>query len=157
VYYLNKTQGAAFVNVSDPTQANPGKELYLLDPQLDFRGWSVYPCLYKCPAPTAHISTVHYTTSDEWVDVTLNAGITSPVDLSGVEVTNDGWTREIDPGTVLNPGETLRIYCERVGTDTRLAQYWHHTGGTMLEDVGDTVVLRTDRSVVWSTYSWGTG
>jgi hypothetical protein len=156
-YYLNVTQGAFFPNVSDPTQAEPGKQMYLLDPQLDYRGWAVYPCLYSCAKPPVHIQFVHYTTSDESIDVVVNAGYTHPVDLSGVEVTNDGWTRELDPGTILNPGELLRVYCERVGTENRKQQYWHHTGGTMLEDSGDTVVLRTDRSVVLSTYAWGHG
>ena len=30
-------------------------------------------------------------------------------------------------------------------------------GITMREDVGDTVILRTDRSIVLSTYAWGSG
>jgi micrococcal nuclease len=156
-YYLNVTQGAFFPNVSDPTQAMPGKQMYLLDPQLDFRGWAVYPCLYSCPKPAAHIQSVRYTGSDETIDVVVNSGVKSGVDLSGVEVINDGWSRELDPGTILNPGEVLRVYCERVGTENRKQQYWHHTGGTMLEDAGDTVELRTDRSVVLSIYKWGSG
>ena len=156
-YYLGVTNGAFYPNVADPTQALPGKQMYLLDPQLDFRGWAVYPCLYNCPHPRAHINYVRYAGSDESMDIVTDAGVTGPVDLSGVEVTNDGWSREIDPGTLLYPGEVMRIYCERAGTDNRKQQYWHHTGGTMLEDGGDTVVLRTDRSVVLSTYAWGHG
>ena len=156
-YYLGVTNGAFFPNVADPTLASPGKQMYLLDPQLDFRGWAVYPCLYSCPHPRAHIAIVHYTGTDESIDIVPDAGVTTPVDLSGVEVINDGWSREIDPGTLLYPGELMRIYCERPGTDNRKQQYWHHTSGTMLEDGGDTVVLRTDRSVVLSTYAWGHG
>ncbi|MFL6238953.1 MAG: lamin tail domain-containing protein [Actinomycetes bacterium] len=155
-YYLNVTQGAFYPNVADPTLASPGKQMYLLDPQLDFRGWAVYPCLYNCPHPPVHIQYVHYTTSDEFVDVVVDDGVTSGVDLSGVEVINDGWSRELDPGTILYPGELLRVYCQRAGTENRKQQYWHHSG-PMFEDSGDTVVLRTDRSVVLSTYAWGTG
>jgi endonuclease YncB( thermonuclease family) len=155
-YYLGVTQGAFFPNVSDPTQALPGKEMYLLDPQLDFRGWAVYPCLYSCPKPPVHIQFVRYTTSDEFIDIVVNDGVKSRVDLSGVEVINDGSSRELNPGTYLDPGELLRVYCERAGTDNRKQQYWHKTG-TMLEDGGDTIVLRTDRSVVLSTYAWGHG
>ena len=155
-YYLGVTNGAFFPNVADPTLASPGKQMYLLDPQLDFRGWAVYPCLYSCPHPRAHIAIVHYTGTDESIDIVPDAGVTTPVDLSGVEVINDGWSREIDPGTLLYPGELMRIYCERPGTDNRKQQYWHKTG-TMLEDTGDTVVLRTDRSVVLTTYVWGHG
>src|SRR3954451_19621433 len=155
-YYLNVTQGAFYPNVADPTLASPGKQMYLLDPQLDFRGWAVYSCLYSCPKPPVHIQYVHYTTSDESIDIVVNPGVTSRVDLSGVEVTNDGSSRELDPGTYLDPGELLRVYCERAGTENRKQQYWHKSG-TMLEDGGDTVVLRTDRSVVLTTYVWGHG
>jgi hypothetical protein len=156
-YFLNITNGSFFPNVANPALADPGYQMYLLDPQLDFRGWAVYSCFVSCWHPKVHISHVQGTTSDEYVDITPDAGVTSGVDLTGVEVTNDGWTREINPGTVLNPGETLRVYCERTGADSRLVQHWNHTGGTMLEDTGDTVVLRTAQATVLSTYSWGTG
>jgi hypothetical protein len=99
---------------------------------------------------------VQYKTGDEYIDVAVNSGFKNRVDLSGVEITNDGSTREINPGTILNPGETLRLYVTRAGIDDRLQQYWHKVG-TILEDTGDTVVVRTDRSVVLSTYKWGTG
>lgn len=75
---------------------------------------------------------------------------------TGIEATNDGWTKQLMPGTVLAPGETLRVWCQRSGTDTRLRQYWRHTG-YMLEDTGDTVVLRTAASTVLSSLSYGTG
>jgi hypothetical protein len=113
--------------------------------------------LYSCAHPKAHIQFVRYTGDDEFIDVVTDAGVTGPVDLSGVEVINDGWSRELDPGTTLSPGEVLRVYCERIGTENRKQQYWNHKGGTMLEDGGDTVELRTDRSVVLSTYAWGHG
>ena len=154
-YYLNVTQSGFFPNVSDPTKATPGKTMYLLDPQLDFRAWAVYPCLEDCAAPPVHISSVQPRTGTEYVNIAVNTGYTHPVDLSGVEVTNDGSTREINPGTVINPGETLRVYVGS-GTDSRLVQYWNKAG-TIFDDSGDTVQLRTDRSVVLSTYKWGTG
>jgi hypothetical protein len=104
-----------------------------------------------------HISNVRASTDDEYIDITTDSGVTSPIDLSGLEVTNDGWSKELRPGTIINPGDVLRVYCERPGSDIRLQQYWNHTGGTMLEDGGDTVVLRTARSVVLTTYKWGSG
>jgi hypothetical protein len=60
---------------------------------------------------------------------------------------------------VLNPGETLRIYCNRSGRNTRLVQYWggRPSGSTMLEDAGDTVILRTAQATTISTRTWGTG
>jgi endonuclease YncB( thermonuclease family) len=142
-------------NSVDPALGYPGKTVYLLDPDLDFRAWADYPCLTDCTAPPVRISNTHWTT-DEYVDIRLDRGVTTPVDLTSLEVTNDGWTKEIMPGTVLNPGETLRIWCQRSGTDSRLTQYWNRTD-PILTDTGDTVVLRTARSVTASTYRWGTG
>ena len=156
-FYLGNSTGNVFPNVSDPRVGYPGKAWYLLDPRLNFRVSADYPCMTACAAPPVRISRVQYTTSDEYVDLRLADTVTTPVDLTGVEVTNDGRTKELTPGTVLNPGETLRVFCERTGEDTRLQQHWRHTGGTMLEDSGDTVVLRTAESTVLSTYRWGYG
>ncbi len=157
-YYLGTGSGPHFVNVSDPRLGYPGHSVFLVDPDLDFRGWADYPCLTGCARPPVHIANVRYRTSDEYVDLRLDTTAVTPVDLSGVEVTNDGLTKEIAPGTRLNPGETLRVYCERSGRDSRLVQYWGHSGGgTMLQNSGDTVVLRTARSTVLDTYRWGTG
>ena len=157
-YHLDRPTGMVFPNVTDPATGYPGKAVYLLDPDLDFRGWSDYPCLTNCVTPPVHIARVQYR-GEEYVDLRLDASATSPVDLTaytGVEVTNDGWTKQLMPGTVLAPGETLRVWCQRGGTDTRLRQHWRHTG-YMFEDTGDTVVLRTALSTVLSSVSYGTG
>jgi hypothetical protein len=81
-----------------------------------------------------------------------------------VVVENDGWTKEIAPGTVLNSGETLRVWCDKAGTDQKtggssgvLNQYWGARSGTMLSDAGDTINLRTATSHVLDVYKWGTG
>lgn len=158
-YYLGHPTGMVFPNVTDPRSGYPGKTIYLLDPDLDFRGWADYPCLVNCVAPPVHIARVQHRGPEEYVDLTLNASATAAVDLTaytGLELTNDGWTKQLMPGTVLAPGETLRVWCQRSGRDTRLQQYWGHSG-YMLEDTGDTVVLRTAQSVILSTNSNGTG
>jgi endonuclease YncB( thermonuclease family) len=156
-YYLGVATTAWLPNSTDPRLGYPGKTIYLLDPQLDFRAWADYPCTVRCARPPVAISDVRYTTTDEYVDLQLDRSATAAYDLSGVEVTNDGWTKELLPGTFLAPGETLRVWCDRVGSDTRLQQYWGHVGGGVLADAGDTVVLRTAQSTVLDTVSWGTG
>ena len=80
-------------------------------------------------------------------------------------VENDGWTKEIAPGAVLNSGEILRVWCDKAGTDQKdsgsgstLNQYWGARSGTMLEDGGDTINLRTAGShVLGHVYKWGNG
>lgn len=156
-FYLG-VQGTQYLpNITNPNKGYPGKSIYLLDPQYDFRFVADYPCLVNCPAKLrVEISDVEMKTSnDERVD--LQATGSTSVDLSGVVVENDGWTREIDPGTVLQPGETLHVWCDKGGTESRLNQYWGARSSTMLEDGGDTVVLRTAQSQVLDTYKWGHG
>jgi hypothetical protein len=132
-YYLGEKQTHYFPNI-DPAvpgaaSAALGSTVFLLDPHLDFRGWADYPCYELCAPPAVQISAVQPLTADEYVDL------------------------------VLNPGETLRIYCNRSGRDTRLVQYWggRPSGSTMLEDAGDTVILRTAQATTISTRTWGTG
>lgn len=155
-FYLAVTRLPFFANITDPSLGYPGKAIYLLDPQLDFRAWADYPCLFDCSVPTVHISAVSATGAQESVSLKVDAGVTSTIDLSGVVVTNDGWVRELRPGTSLAPGETLTVLVQGDAADTRLVQHWRHTGW-MFEDGGDTIVLRTEWSVVLDTYSYGSG
>lgn len=138
--------------------AYPGKAVYLLDPHLDLRAAAVWPCLVACDAPAVRIADVVAVGHDEHVDLVTAPGATAPVLLDGVTVTNDGWARELDPGTVLAPGELLRVHVGIAppGGDTRLEQWWGHAG-PILEDDGDTVVLRTAGAVVLDTRSSDAG
>jgi endonuclease YncB( thermonuclease family) len=157
VFYLGVQDTQYLPNVTNPNSGYPGRTIYLLDPQYDFRFVADYPCLVNCPtSPGVEISHVQ-ATGTESVDLRVKAGVSSAVDLSGVVVENDGWTKEIAPGTMLNPGETLHVWCDQGGTDTRLVQFWGARTGTMLEDSGDTVVLRTAQSQVLDTVTWGSG
>lgn len=151
-------------NVQNPHRGYPGKTIYLLDPQYDFRFVADYPCMVGCATPPpVQISNVQATTSNgEYVDLQVKPG-SSSADLSGVVVENDGWTKEIAPGTVLQSGETLRLWCDKAGTDQKdsgsgsiLNQYWGASGPT-LEDGGDTINLRTAQSQVLDVYKWGNG
>jgi lamin tail-like protein len=155
-FFLDISTLPAFPNVTDPTLGYPGMALFLLDPDLDFRAWADYPCLIHCVRPPVHIHWVKGQGTPEVVSLRVDDGVTSAVDLSGVVVTNDGWVREIDPGTYLLPGETLRLLVQGDGVDTRLKQYWHKDYW-IFEDSGDTIVLRTATGLVLDTFSYGSG
>jgi endonuclease YncB( thermonuclease family) len=163
-FYLGVQSTQYLPNITNPKLGYPGRSIYLLDPQLDFRFVADYPCLVNCPAkPNVTISSVDYASSEE--SVMLHAGSTS-ADLSGLVVENDGWTKEIAPGTVLQAGQYLKIWCDKGGSNQTsgsgtLNQYWGgpswNRSTTMLEDAGDTVVLRTAQSQVIKTFKWGHG
>lgn len=155
-YHLNEPLLPYFPNVSNPRRGYPGKSMFLLDPRLDFRATATYPCLVACYGPRVHIANVSPRGAVEYVDLRVNSGVTTPQDVTGVVVGNDGWVKELRPGTRLLPGRTFRVYCQGRGTDSATRAFWHHRG-SMLEDGGDTVILRTATATVLSTYRYGTG
>jgi endonuclease YncB( thermonuclease family) len=156
-FFLQYTRKPVYPNVANTAVGYPGHTTYLQDPRYNIRAAADYPCLSGCRAPAVRISAVQYRGADEYVDIT-NPGATAAVNLSGVEVTNDGWSKEIRPGTVLGPGQTLRVHGNGHGSDTALVQYWNRgASGGMFEDSGDTVQLRTAGSKVFSSYRWGVG
>lgn len=152
-YFLGVTNNDLFPSPDRPL-AYPGKAMYLLDPQLDFRGWAIYPCLFNCAKPPVHIATVKYQTVKDYIDITTDPGVTSPVDLSGVELEIQSWHKELMPGTVLNPGETLRVFTARAGVDFRRLQYWG-TPQPAPSESAFSVTLRTARAVVLDTVYLG--
>ncbi|MBI4941566.1 MAG: lamin tail domain-containing protein [Actinobacteria bacterium] len=155
-YYLG-IGGPRFLPDDDrPGSDLAGRTLWLLDPALDLRAAADYPCTVACRRPQVEIADVAYTGPREHVDLRVRAGVTTAQDLTGVVVANDGRTKELAPGTVLAPGETLRVELQGTGPSSRLHQYWPHTG-TGLEDGGDTVVLRTAWATVLDTAAWGRG
>ena len=157
-FFLQYTRKPVYPNVTNSAAGYPGHTTYLQDPRYNIRSWADYPCLSGCRAPAVRIGAVQYRGPDEYVDVRTDPGVTTAVNLSGVEVTNDGWSKEIKPGTVLRPGQTLRVYGIRHGIDAGLAMYWNRRfAGGMFEDTGDTVQLRTAGSEVFSTFRWGRG
>jgi endonuclease YncB( thermonuclease family) len=156
-FYLGIQATQFLPNVTNPKTGYPGKSIYLLDPQYDFRFLADYPCLVSCaPLPPVEISHVQ-AKGTEYVELQVKAGVNTPADLSGVVLENDGWTKEIAPGTVLQPGETLRVWCTRTGSDTRLEQFWGAASSSILADAGDTIVLRTAQSQVIDTFRYGHG
>jgi endonuclease YncB( thermonuclease family) len=155
-YHLGIAARHYLPNDASTTANTAGRTIYLLDPDLDVRGLADYGCTVACRRPAVELAAVSYASAPERVDVRVAAGVATPQDLTGVVVTNDGRTKEIAPGTVLAPGETLTIPLQGAGPAGRLVQYWPHSG-PILENGGDTVVLRTAWGTVLDTYSWGSG
>jgi endonuclease YncB( thermonuclease family) len=157
-FFLQYARTPVYPNITNTALGYPGHTTYLQDPRYNIRSVADYPCLSGCRVPPIRISHVSYRGTDEYVDITTRRGVTGAVNLSGVEVTNDGSSKEIRPGTVLRPGQTLRLHADGHGTDRALTQFWNRrSGGGMFEDTGDTVQLRTAQSRVFSSYRWGVG
>lgn len=153
--FENQTAAPAYV----------GDGAYLFDPQGDLRVWQVYGCLTRslCADPLAgrvRISQVQWDApgtdsanpNGEYVDVT--AGDT-PVDLQGYQLVNFPYAYDFGAGSVLQPGERLRVHVG-AGSSSRLVRYWGKSAG-IFNNAGETVSLENFRGSRLSCAAWGSG
>ena len=152
---------SAFENVSSGF-GTMGDGAYLFDPQGDLRASQIYPCLVACSDPLAgKVLLDVQPRRDESIAVANTSG--GPVDLGGhlVKLHNAGKPDQFvfgypfRPGTVLRPGETLRI--DPGGSpddDTRLERHLGR-GPYVLADGKGVVSLRTTDDLVTSCAAWG--
>jgi endonuclease YncB( thermonuclease family) len=152
---------SAFENVTSGS-GTMGDGAYLFDPQGDLRASQTYPCVVACSDPLAgRVRLEVQPRRDESISVTNASG--GPVDLGGhlVKLHNAGKPDQFvfgypfRPGTVLLPGETLRI--DPGGSpsdDTRLERHLGR-GQFVLADGKGVVSLRTTDDLVTACEAWG--
>lgn len=116
--------------------------------------------LARTGAPDIAITTVRckgdvkYTQADEYVEI-INRG-TAPGDISGFVLGADdrGQDFTFPPGTVLQPGQRIRVYTNQV--HPQWGGFTYGSGRPIWNDKGDNAALRdTDGNRV-STYGYGT-
>ncbi|NBE57116.1 lamin tail domain-containing protein [Streptomyces sp. YC537] len=97
---------------------------------------------------------VKYTQADEFVEI-VNRG-TAPADISGwiLYADDPGQNFTFPPGTVLQPGQRIRIYTNEVHPEWGGFNYG--SGRPIWNDKGDTAHLRDDAGTDVSDYSYGT-
>ena len=132
-----------------------GDSALLLDPQGDIRAWSTYPCRLSCADPLAGALKVTADPSGRESVTVRNLG-RATADLDGYRLWSSPHVYPFPLGTVLAPGEALKI--QVVGDpeeDERLLKYWDKTG-TILNDGGDSIRLTNLRGTVIDCYAFGT-
>jgi hypothetical protein len=94
-------------------------------------------------------------TGREWVTVRNVGGFA--VDLDGYMLSSPPYGYAFPRGSVLQPGESMRIYV--VGDpaeDTAFEKYWGEVG-PILNNGGDKVRLRSLRGIELDCYTWANG
>jgi hypothetical protein len=88
------------------------------------------------------------------VQITNRGGL--PVDLEPYRLTSRPHGYSFAPGSVLNPGETMRVRLWESWDDEdgRLVRYWP-TNGPILNNDRDSVQLRRYDDVVVACTAWG--
>jgi hypothetical protein len=131
-----------------------GDGAYLFDPQGDVRASMIYPCRVNC-ADTAQgqITMEANPRKNEVVLIKNNA--TWPIDLESYELKSKPYGYSFPPGSVLNPGESMRVLTE--GDPDEDTQYEKHWGMTsqILNNGGDSVSLVTYTDTTIACTAWG--
>lgn len=131
-----------------------GDGAYLFDPQGDVRASMIYPCRVNC-ADTAQgqITMEANPRKNEVVLIKNNA--TWPIDLENYELKSKPYGYSFPPGSVLNPGESMRVFTE--GDPDEDTQYEKHWGMTsqILNNGGDSVSLVTYTDTTIACTAWG--
>jgi hypothetical protein len=133
-----------------------GDGAYLFDPHGDLRAHMTYPCARACTDPYAGALKVTAKPSGrEWVTVTNVAAFA--VDLDGYQLSSPPYGYAFPRGSVLQPGEAMRIYTTGdPAEDTALEKYWGEVG-PILNNGGDKVRLSSLRGIQVDCVTWGSG
>lgn len=133
-----------------------GDGAYLLDPNGDVRGHTIYPCLLACTDPNQGALQVRANATRGPEYVTVRNVADRPVDLYGYQLRLPG-AYAFGADSVLAPGETMQVFVKGDPSgDTRLERHIGY-GGAYLNDAGGTATVSTFDEIVLACDSWGNG
>jgi endonuclease YncB( thermonuclease family) len=133
-----------------------GDSAFLVDPEGDVRAWTSYPCVGECTDPyQGAVKVTAKPRGREYVQLT-NVGAFA-VDLDGYRLDSPPYQYPFPPGTVLQPGQVLRVWTTGdPAEDTPLEKHWGETGA-FLNNGGDRVRLSSLRGIMLDCYAYGSG
>lgn len=143
-----------FENITRDERAM-GDGAYLFDPEGDLRASMTYPCREACTDPAAGALQLSATPRGrESVRIT-NVGAAA-IELEPYRLTSRPYGYSFAAGSVVAPGETMRVRLESEEADEPLVRSWP-TYGPILDNGGDSVQLRRYDDVVVACTAWGSG
>jgi endonuclease YncB( thermonuclease family) len=144
---------AIFDNTDDH---GTGDGAYLFDPEGDLRAWMTYPCAYQCSDPYKHDVRVSvHPSGHEYASVkNVSSGA---IDLEGYRLTAGAYGYPFPAGTVLQPGDVLRVDVQGDPADDQpLRKYWG-VDRFILPNDGGSARVSTYNDIVLACRSWGSG
>ncbi len=151
-YFWNLT-APVFENISGDDRGM-GDGAYLFDPQGDVRASMIYPCRVGCAdANQGQISIDVNPKKDEIITLRNNAAWA--IDLENYQLKSPPYGYEFPPGSILQPGETMRISTQGdPDQDTQFDKFWGMTS-QILNNGGDVVKLVSYTDVRLGCTAWG--
>ena len=98
------------------TTAAFGDGAYLFDPQGDIRAWMIYPCRIGCADPNQGQVSIDVNPKKDEI-ITLRNNATWAIDLENYQLKSKPYSYAFPPGSILQPGETMRISTQGDPTD----------------------------------------
>jgi endonuclease YncB( thermonuclease family) len=143
-----------FENATGSPQA-VGDGAYLFDPRGDMRAWTQYPCVLHCASPLAGKIDlqVDYIGIEEIRIVNTSS---APVNLVRHVLYSPPNVYPFLTDLVVQPGAVFRLKTSNASTTEPLTRYWSQ-GGSILNNNGDAVALRTAEETTVDCVVWGTG
>jgi endonuclease YncB( thermonuclease family) len=131
-----------------------GDGAYLFDPQGDVRASMIYPCRVSCvDTAQGQLSMQVDPRGNEVVLIKNNA--TWPIDLENYELKSKPFRYAFPPGSVLNPGESMRVFTQGdPDEDTQFEKHWGMTG-QILTNTGGAVSVVTYTDITLACTAWG--
>ncbi len=131
-----------------------------ISPENGANDGDIVAVLARTGAPEIAITTVRYkgdvkyTQADEFIEI-INRG-TAPGDISGFVLGADdrGQNFTFPPGTVLQPGQRIRVYTNEIHPEW--GGFSYGSGKPIWNDKGDRAVLKDTGGDTVSTYGYGT-
>jgi endonuclease YncB( thermonuclease family) len=150
-----RLSGPVFDNVTrDDRQMGDGA--YLFDPSGNMRAHMIYPCRVSgCADPlTGKLAIdVNHTKQNAYVDARNVSD--APAVLEGHQLATTSRFYDFPVGTVLQPGETLRLYLGgSPSDDTPLVKHWGLRSPTFAA-AGDRAAVRSYTDIVVACRAWG--
>jgi endonuclease YncB( thermonuclease family) len=130
---------------------------YLFDPQGDLRAWMVYPCLAHCRAPLrGRVAIKAFPKRAEHFLIADTSP--QPIDLYGYQLELKGGGYAFPRGTVLVPGEILRVNVQgSPRTDTPIVKHMGITKARYLPNGGGWAAIWSFDDISQACDAWGSG
>lgn len=142
-----------FNNATDNVKAM-GDGAYLFDPDGDLRAHMQYPCRTECADPNVGAIAIGAKPRGR-EHITLRNVAAHAVDLEQYRLAVRRFAYTFSPGSVLAPGETLRIDVRGdPAADTRLHRHWGETG-PILRNRGGRIRLASFRQIEIACHGYG--
>lgn len=131
-----------------------GDGAYLFDPLGNVRASMIYPCYVACTDPLegAVAIDVQFRGAEQ---VRLTNVSASAVDLGGRLLRSPPYAYHLQPGTVLAPGETLRLDVRGAPEDDLALRKSWGLANPILDNDGDVVELATYTDLTLACAAWG--